>query len=265
MKEAVLLEKHKLTWGLLFLGFCCVFGWIGTNFILLTQYTNSRHFASFGVILHTILGSLIYTSFYIVLGLTAFIWAARRFKRTRQKEGLIAKSLIPAVCLTPLLAIGGIAVILMAPFAYAHIQMLIMGPDIVQSQISPNQQYQAYVADLPSIDGPNHHLYVKETASGDVTFVTNLPEDVDANEEILWSPYNDIVVFKTHFKLIAYAPASDTKEEIVLGGEYHWRKNGTFRVDYKDVKKPVNIRFPEAGVFACDYEESEETSTVDLK
>lgn len=264
MNDTRITEKRRLTWGLLFVGFCCLFGCLGTSFILVTQYTNSRHFESFEAVAHTILLCLLSNSFFIVIGAIAFVWAIRRLKRTERKEGLIAKSLIPAACLTPLLAIGGVAVIIMTPFVFAHARKLVWGPNIVQRQFSPDGQYLAYVADLPSIDGPNHHLYVQETASGEVSVVATLPEDVDFNEEILWSPNNDIVVFRTHFRLIAYGPSSGTKEEFTLGGEYHWRQNGTFWVDYNDVKKPVEMRFPEAGMFACNFEGTEEPCIITL-
>jgi hypothetical protein len=264
MEQANIPEKRKLTWGLLFVGFCCVFGWLATNFILLTQFTNSRHFETVTATLQTILGNLIVTSFYVVIGVIAFVCGLGRLKRVQSKKGLISTSLIPAAILTPLLGIGGIAVIITAPFVYAHARTFVTGPNIVQSADSPDNAYQAYVVDKPSLDGPNHHLYVKNIASGEKAFVTNLPEDVDFNKEILWSPFNNVVVFRTHFKLIVYSPVTGRSEEIKLGGDHHWRENGTFWVDYEDVKKPIDLQFPLPSVFSYRLEDDEKSYRIDM-
>lgn len=253
--------KRGLTWALLFVGFCCVFGWVGTSFILLTRFTNSRHFETLGATLRTILMDLTFTSFYVVIGVAVFAWGIHRFRHTQQKKGLIPKSLIPAAILTPFLAIGGIALILLAPFVFAHARAIVAGPNIVQSAASPDGTSKAFVIDKPSIDGPNHHLYVKD-AAGTQTFVTNLPEDVDFNEKIIWSPHNDIVVFRSHFKLIAYSLASNQTQEVKLGGDYHWRTNGTFWVDYKDVLRPTDIQFPQAGMLTYRLNANDSLLTI---
>lgn len=260
-----ILEKRKLTWLLLFIGFCCVFGWLASNFILLTHYTNSRHFETSGATLQTILGCLIYTSFYIVIGAAAFIWGVERYKRTARQGGLILGSLIPAAVLTPFLGIAGMAVLLFAPFLYGHARTFIAGPKVVQSADSPDGAWRAYVVDKPSIDGPNHHLYVKDAATGQSAFVTNLPEDVDFSREILWSPHSDLVVFRTHFTLIAFSPQSRRKAEVVLGGERHYRQNGTFWVDYEDVKEIRDLQFPAPGTLTYRFEGDDITHAVNLE
>ena len=187
------------------------------------------------------------------------------FNALNIKKGLIIKSLVPAAFLTPLLGVAGIATIILTPFAVAHARAFVAGPKIVQSADSPDGRFRACVVDKPSIDGPNHHLYVRDIASGTETFVTNLPEDVDFNREIIWSPHSDIVVFRTHFKLIAYAPESDTTQEVKLGGDYHWRRNGTFWVDYGGVKKPKDFQFPQAGVFSYRLEGTDEPCMLAFK
>lgn len=265
MNDVIILEKRKLTWFLLFIGFCCVFGWIGMNFILLTQYTNWRHFADLSAFLGTLLMCQISSSFYIILGVVAFIWAGRRIKRTAVAKGLIPKSLIPAAILTPLLTVAGMALLLCTPYVYGRARDFVAGPNVVQSSASPDRAFQAYVVDKPSFDGPNHHLYVRDTATGVETFVTNLPEDVDFNQEIIWSPHSDIVVFRTHFRLIAYAPKDAATQEVKLGGDYHWRKNGTFWVDYNDVKKPADIQFPEPGIVTYRLDDIDEPFTMSFQ
>lgn len=265
MEQALILKNRKLTWFLLFIGFCCLFGWLATNFILMAHFTSWRHFASVSATLQTFLMSLTCTSFFAVLGTGVFVWAHRRLKRTEHKKGLVIKSLVPAAFLTPLLGIAGILTIIMTPFVFATARTILFGHKVVQSADSPDGRYQAYVIDAPSIDGPNHHLNVKEIATGKIAFVAQLPEDVDYNQQILWSPYSDIVVFRTHFKLIAYAPAANQTQEVILGGEYHWRNNGTFWVDYNDVKKPKDFQFPQAGIFSYRLEDSEEPLTLTFK
>lgn len=257
MNEANVLHKRKLTWLLLFIGFCCLFGWLATNFILLTQFTNSRHFASVGATLQTLLGNFIFTAFFIVIGLPVFIAGYRRLKRTEYQKSLVIKSLTPAAFLGPVLGAAGILVIMMTPFVFATARTILFGHKVVQSADSPDGRYQAYVVDVPCIDGPNHHLNVKEIATGKTAFVAQLPEDVDFNQQILWSPHSDIVVFRSNFKLTAYSPVTEQTQEVKLGGDYHWRKNGTFWVDYKNVKKASDMQFPEAGVFSCRLDDAE--------
>ena len=264
MEHANVLEKRKSTWGLLFIGFCCVFGWLAMNYILLTHFTNWRHFSDVTALLRTLLMSLVCSSFYAIIGAVTLTCGIRRFKRTQRKKNLIKGSLIPAAILTPLLGIGGVALMICTPFVFGHIRALVAGPKIVHSADSTNGTYRAYVVDKPSLDGPNHHLYIKDIGTGESAFVTNLPEDVDFNKEILWSPFNDLVVFRTHFKVIIYSPENARSEEVKLGGDYHWRKNGTFWVDYKDVKKPHNFQFPEPGVFSYQLEGDEELYKIDM-
>lgn len=264
MEPMHFLEKRKLTWTLLFLGFCCLFGWVATNAILLTRYTNRQHFQTLETTVQTVVGSLIITSFYVILAIILFYWAIGRYRRTTLQRGLIASSLLPAALLAPLWGIAGVALIFVAPFAYAHARAWIVGPHIVQAADSPDEACRAYVVDKPSLDGPNHHLFVENTATGQSEFVTNLPEDVDYIRQILWSPHSDLVVFRTHFKLIVYSPAAGESKEVKLGGDYHWRPDGTFWVDYDDVKEPLHMRFPTPGRFVYQLEGEETSHTIDL-
>jgi hypothetical protein len=257
MSHSELLEKRKLTWFLLFAGFCCVFGFLGANFVLLTNFTNHRHFESLWRVATTILFAVICTSFYLVLGGGALGWGIRRYRRTVNRQDLISHALMGGLILSPVMTIGGMLVILMAPFVFGHLRQAVLGPKVVQSAFSPDGLSEAYVIDKPSIDGPNHHLYVKD-AAGNTAFVTNLPEDVDYNKDIIWSPYSDIVVFSTHFKLIVCAPARRLKKEVTLGGERHYRKNGTFWVNYGDVLKWTDLEFPQQGTVSYRFEDEKD-------
>lgn len=66
------------------------------------------------------------------------------------------------------------------------------------------------------------------------------------------------------FCSIAASLSDFTTAEVKLGGDHHWRKNGTFWVDYNNVKKPVEITFPDADSFAYRLEGSQEIHTVKL-
>lgn len=257
-----MLERRRLTWFLLFAGFCCVFGFLGANFVLLTNFTNSRHFESLSRVATTILFAVICSSFLLVFGGGALAWGFRRYRRTVNRQDLISHALMGGLILSPVVTIAGMLVILMAPFVFGHVRQAVLGPKVVQSAVSPDGLCRAYVIDKPSIDGPNHHLYVD--AGGKKAFVTNLPEDVDFNKDIIWSPRSDIVVFSTHFKLIACAPATMQKQEVTLGGERHYRKNGTFWVDYGDVLQWTDLEFPQKGTVNYRIEGSENSISFNL-
>lgn len=264
MEQGNLLQKRKLTWFLLFIGFCCLFGWLATNFILLTHFTNSGHFVSTVAVIRTLLMSLISTSFYAVIGVVTLWLGIKRYKCTERKTILIKGSIIPAAILTPVLGIAGIAVVILIPFVFDTLRTFIAGADIVQVMDSPDGQYQAYVIDKPCIDGPNHHLFVKNLTTNETAFVTNLPADVDFNKEIIWSPFSDLVAFRSHFRLIVYSYKNGKSEDVNLGGEKHYRKNGTFWVDYEDVLKLSDLQFPQPGIFAYQLEGDDEIHTVSL-
>ena len=184
----------KFTWLLLFIGFSCLAGWIGTNGILLTQYTNSRHFENPTAVFSTIAFSLLTTSFLIIPATLFLIWGAWRLKKVTEKKKLVIHSIVPAAILSPASSIAGMMIILFAPYCFAHIKTVLVGPNIVQSAISPDNFFEAYVIDKPSIDGPNHHLYVRNKVDQTCKFIANLPEDVDFNQKIHWSPESNVVL-----------------------------------------------------------------------
>ena len=74
----------------------------------------------------------------------------------------------------------------------------------------------------------------------------------------------DIVVFQSYFKLIAVHLPACLTAEVVLGGEEHWRKNGTFWVDYKNVKHPAAIEFPKPDIFRYKLEGSDEFKEIGM-
>jgi YD repeat-containing protein len=242
---------RRSTWLLLFAGFSGVAGWIGANGLLLTHYTNGRHFTTGSATLRTVAWSLLCTSFFLALAGVALPWGLRRLRRmdVRTREVLVAASLFPSALLLPLLMYVGVGVILTAPFGLAYVHTLVLGPDIVQSTASPDGAYEAYVIDRPCLDGPDHHLYVRRGREPAVE-VADLPEDVDFNKGIHWSPQSDVVVFQTHFRLIGYRVTDGRTAQVSLGGERHRRANGTFWVDYDAAKRVQEITFPDPGSFS---------------
>lgn len=258
--------SRGITWLLLFAGFCSIVAWVGTNVFLLTNFTNSRHFETFQAALGTVARNLLITSFLVILAALFLPPGLKRLRQTANKGRLVLGAVVPSLILIPLLVIASIAVIMLTPYGLACARSVIFGPDIVQSVTSPDGRYIAYVVDKPSIDGPNHHLYVSvetDTKRRDQK-IANLPEDVDFNKEIHFSQRSDMVVFQTHFKLIAASLSDFRTAQVKLGGDHHWRKNGTFWVDYEDVKKPVEITFPDADSFAYRLAGSHEIHTVRL-
>jgi hypothetical protein len=258
--------RRRGTWLLLFAGFCSVVGWVSTSLLLLTGYTNSRHFATLSATVLTVARSLLFTSFIVVLAVVFLGWGLRRLKgiRGQARDVLIATTLFPSILLFPVLRYVGIGVIMLTPFCIAHARAAVLGPRIVQSARSPDDTCEAYVIDRPSIDGPNHHLYVRDSRQHE-TEVAALPEDVDFNKAIRWSPHGDVVVFRTHFSLIGYRVADGRKAEVTLGGERHWRKNGTFWVDYAAAKRLGEIAFPEPGSFRFRLEGTDLWQAVDFE
>ncbi|MCE5186192.1 MAG: hypothetical protein LLF76_08725 [Planctomycetaceae bacterium] len=62
--------------------------------------------------------------------------------------------------------------------------------------------------------------------------------------------------------LIAYSPAKNETKQVKLGGDYHWRSNGTFWVDYEDVLKPMDVQFPAAGTLSFRLPGVENIQTI---
>ena len=253
---------------LLFIGFCGIIGWLGTFWWLLDN-TNFRG-TDFWQVVNIIDNGLLWSSFFLVFALIGIPWGLRLLRRSERKMKLVIRSLIPAIVLSPAYILLGVLIILLTPFVSGWVKAISVGPNIVQSQLSPDGKFEAYVIDKPSIDPPNHHLYIRRN---DVVRrdnlhysrpIAQLPEDVDFIQKIHWSPHSDIVVFQSYFSLIAVCVPDYKILQIPLGGGWHWRKNGTFWVDYNDVERIATIEFPESGVFSYRLEGSPQFKTVKM-
>jgi hypothetical protein len=260
--------QRKLTWLLLFIGFCCITGWFGTTGWLIDS-TNFQG-TDFRQVIKIVGYRSLWTSFFLVFAILTLPWGLRRLKRTDRKRSLLAWSTIPPVLLTPVLAIGGIALIILAPFCAGHVKAVLTGPDIEQSVISPDGKYEALVVNKPSFDPPNQHLYVWQVSIGSKKQpvywkkIAQLPEDVDRIEKIHWSPYSDVVVFQSYFSLIAVGLPDYGMVKIPLGGKELWRDNGTFWVDYDNVMRIEAIEFPSPGAFGYRLEGSEKARVIQV-
>lgn len=256
---------ERLTMALLFVGFCGIIGWVGSTCWMLHGWTNSRHWASPGSALLTIAGFSLSTSFFLVLALIGTGWGLKLLRRSEYRRKFVVRSLVPAVVLSPGYILLGMVVVLSVPWWGSWVRAAFVGHKIVQSQWSPDGTFEAYVVDKPSFDPPNHHLYIRCKNVSFSEKVAELLEDVDSIRKIHWSPDSDIVVFQTWFSLIAVRVSDFKMVKIPLGGEKHWRTNGTFWVDYNDVRRPEIIEFPAHGTFGYRFESSNQSTTVKME
>ena len=114
----------------------------------------------------------------------------------------LGRNVLVFLPLALLLAVVGLAIFVLVSFGY--VDFLMNGPKTVLSVRSPDGQYEAYVEDWPSIDGPNQSLFVEREDKLRFLRIAKLPEDVDSIKEILWSPDSQMVVFHSwdHLQLI---------------------------------------------------------------
>lgn len=246
---------------LLLIGFCGIIGWLGSTCWMLQGWMKPRHWASPPI---AMLPIAIFSLSSLVFALIGIPWGLKLLRRNERKRRLIIRSLIPAVVLSPAYIVLGIAIIFSSPWWGGWVKAAFVGHNIVQSQLSPDGKFEAYVVDKPSFDPPNHYLYIRRNDVNYSEKIAQLPEDVDLIQEIHWSPSSDIVVFQTWFSLIAVRVSDNKMVNIPLGGEKHWRKNRTFWVDYKDVKQIDAIEFPQPDVFSYRLDGSEESKVIEM-
>ena len=250
---------------LFFIGFCGIIGWIGSTCWMLKGWTNSRQWATPGTAIQTIIFFSLTFSLFLLVALVCFIWGNKLLKTHDQKRKFILKPLVPAILLSPIYVFLGGTIFLTSPWWGGWARVAVFGYKVVQSQVSGDGKYEAYVIDKPSFDGPNHRLYIRSIGDNSAHVIARLDEDVDSIQKIHWSPFNDIVVFESWFNLNAVRLSDYKLVNVQLGGERHWRKNGTFWVDYKDVNHPETIDFPAVNKFSYRFKDSDETKTIDME
>lgn len=258
-------NEHFITL-LLFVGISGVAGWIVTTWWMLANGTNSGHWATWPVALRTIGMFSLWTSFFMIPALACLPWGGVLLRRCENKKRVLARALIPAIVLMPVYAFMGFMMILFGPYLYACGSAMINGPNVVQSVVSPDGAFEAYVVDSPSIDGPNQSLYIDRSDGIHFLNVAGLAEDIDSIESIHWSPQSDIVVFKSYRNLFAVCLPSFKTVQIPFGAE--WRRTARQRgstFTSGGLRYHVgNIAFPEAGVVTYEIEETKEVKRLDL-
>ena len=258
-------NEHFVTL-LLFAGISGIAGWVATTWWLLANGTNSGHWATWFVTFRTIGLFSLWSSFFLIFAAVGLPWGGTLLRRSECKKRIMARAAIPAFLLSPVYAVIGFIAILLGPYLYAWGNVILNGPNVVQSAVSPNGEYEAYVEDAPSIDGPNQSLFIERSDGIHFLHIADLAEDVDSIDTIHWSPQSDIVVFKTHRNLFAVCLPSYKTVQIYLGQE--WRRtakhrhstftSGGVRLHVKDVA------FPEPGIVSYNIKGASETQRLDL-
>jgi len=143
-----------------------------------------------------------------------------------------------------------LAVVLVPLFGAGYVRAMLNGPDVVLSVPSPDGSYTAYVENLPSLDPPNQSMSVERGDQRHFMWIGNLAGDVDAIEEILWSPDGEIVVFQSRHYLTATRVSDWRTIRVYLGREWT-RTKAARRSTFTSggVARVVEgIEFPERGV-----------------
>lgn len=258
--------RDRFTWLLLFVGFSGIVGWLGTTWLLLSNWTNSGQWATWGSTIKLIGFHSLISSFFLILAVLALPWGIRLLRRSERKTSIVVRSLIPALVLSPLCAAMGIGTILCSPYVFAVVRAGVSGPVIVQSAYSPDGKFEAYVEEGPSIDPPNQSLFIQRRDGIHFIQIADLPEDIDSIREIHWSPYSDIVVFHTRYSLTAVSVPGYQTVRIPLGGEWTWTKptkRSTFSAGAPHFHVAA-IEFPRKGAFSYLLEGSAKWRTIEM-
>jgi len=241
--------------GFLFIGFSGLTGWLGTTAWMLARLTDRDH-APFW---QALASRSTESSFFLIptlIGLTVgliLLW------ENKDRARLLIRSLAASFILMPAyITIGTIAIFLTLTLANGTPKQL----DVVQSVVSPNGAYEAYVRNGVALDGPNHRLYIRRVKDRHFMLIEPLRKGIDACRGIWWSPDSEMVVFLSHFYIIAVQvpgyntvriPLPETVDSIQTG------KAGALQ-DFP----PVSVEFPRPGVFQYRLGETGGGATVDL-
>ncbi|HET6453328.1 MAG TPA: hypothetical protein VFI02_02890 [Armatimonadota bacterium] len=139
------------------------------------------------------------------------------------------------------------------------------GPKIVQSVESPDKAWTAYVEDQPELDGPHHGLFVESADKVHFLGVGDLVADVDAIQEIVWSPDSRMVIFHSRDYLTAVRVSDWKTVRIYLGRDWMRAKpdrRSTFSASAG--REVTAIRFPAKDEFAYKLKDSDELHTASM-
>jgi hypothetical protein len=203
---------------------------------------------------------------FIALAAIGLPCGLNRLGKKERKVKTIVMSVVASILLSPVYVPAGIAIGFFTPLVPSYVKDFFTGPDVVQSNMSPDQNFEAYVVERPSIDPPNQSLFIQRSDNIHFVRVAKLAEDIDAIKEIHWSPQSDIVVFHTRCNLIAVRIPGYQTVKIPLGGEWtrtKAKKRSTFSGAGPRVAV-ADIEFPQAGSFSYRIEGVETVKTIQM-
>jgi hypothetical protein len=105
-------------------------------------------------------------------------------------------------------------------FAQETAAVMTRGPKVVLEVKSPDQEFTAYVEELPSVDPPNQSLVVERKDRRHFMYIAGLAEDVDSIEKVVWSPDSRVVVFHSRDYLTATRVTDWQTIRVFLGKEW---------------------------------------------
>ena len=139
------------------------------------------------------------------------------------------------------------------------------GPKIVQSVESPDKAWTAYVEDQPDLDGPHHGLFIESADKVHFLGVGDLVADVDAIQEIVWSPDSRMVIFHSRDYLTAVRTTDWKTVRIYLAKGWMRAKpdrRSTFSAS--GAREVTAIQFPGRDQFAYRLKGSDELHTASM-
>jgi hypothetical protein len=160
----------------------------------------------------------------------------------------------------------GIGIGFLTPVLPSYVKGFFAGPDVAQSAMSPDGNFEAYVVEQPSIDPPNQSLFVQRSDNIHFRSIAKLDEDIDSIKSIHWSPESDIVVFHTRCNLIAVRVPGYQTVRIPLGQEWI-RTKASKRSTFTGAGPRVavaDIQFTEPGSVSYRLEDSDEFRLIPM-
>jgi hypothetical protein len=210
-----------------------------------------------GLIAAAVIGiPLPFTLVFIALTAVGLPCGFRRLGKKERKVKPVVIAAVAAIVLSPVCVPVGFAIGFTMHLVPSHVKDFFTGPNVVQSVMSPDRNFEAYVVERPSIDPPNQSLSIQRSDNIHFVRVAKLAEDIDAIREIHWSPQSDIVVFHTRCNLIAVRVPGYQTVKIPLGGE-RIRTKASKRSTFSSAGPRVtvaDIQFPQAGSFSYRLE-----------
>lgn len=189
---------------------------------------------------------------FVIFAVVGLPWGLTRLAKKQRKVKPVIISSIASILLLPVYIPIGIGMGFLMPLLPSYVKNCFTGPNVVQSVMSPDGNFEAYVVETPSIDPPNQSLFIQRSDNIHYVSVAKLSEDIDSIRKIHWSPQSDIVVFHTRCYIIAVRVPGYQIIKIPLGGEWIRTKPGkhsTFTGAGPRVAV-ADIQFPRLGSFS---------------